>query len=75
MKLSKQPDGPFFIIVLAKEDVVPQGGVEDPGLLGHVREGAAHCDAALQQRHLQWHTSCEIMPPHAHNTLHSTEFK
>lgn len=53
MKLSKQPDGPFFIIVLAKEDVVPQGGVEDPGLLGHVREGAAHCDAALQQRHLQ----------------------
>lgn len=64
MKISKQSDKPFLIIVPAKKDVVPESGVENPGLLGHVREGAAHCDASLQQGHLELQTCCETMLPH-----------
>ena len=36
----------------AHQDVVPQGGVEDPGLLGHEGQGAVHLEAAALQLHL-----------------------
>lgn len=75
MKISKQSDKPFFIIVLAKEDVVPESGIENPGLLGHVRKRPADCNAPLQQGHLQLQTSWEIMLPHVYSRPHSTEHK
>lgn len=72
---NQQSDKPFFIIVLAKKDVVPESGIENPGLLGHVRERPTYCNAPLQQGHLEPQSSCEIMLPHVQNRLRSTEYK
>lgn len=63
MKISKQSDKPFFIILLAKKDVVPESGVENPGLLGHVCERPANCNAPLQQGHLQSQTAGRLCYP------------
>lgn len=48
---------PLFIKFLPKENVVPQSGIENPGLLGHISKGPTDGNAALQKRHLGRQTS------------------
>lgn len=55
-------DKPFFIKLLSKKDVVSKRSIENPGLLGYIGKISIHCNATLQQGHLEDKTEgLEIM--------------
>lgn len=60
-----KPSLPLLIIFLSKEDVVSQGSVEDPGLLGHIGEGSTDSNAALKECHLRRKTPHSAEPRHS----------